>query len=138
MAVYLPLTYPELVDLTPIISAMNIPSLPTLSMYENLNAKEWVRNKMTKYIYYKLMDDWFHEAPLEKLLDILPSKFGKDKKSKIKYIEDKIFVLSDMKKVLLHLTTIAKINWYDLHKREELIKDLLIKHLEPMFKKMKN
>ena len=137
MAIFLPLKDPNLVDLTPIISAFNLQAPPSLISYENLNAKPWVREKMIAYIYYKLMDDWLYEDEMDSITNSLLDKYGKDKKSKIKYIEEYIFNMSDMKEVLTKLTNKTGINWFDLHKKEGLIKELMIKYLGPIVKKVK-
>lgn len=113
---------------------------PYSVQYPNLNEDSRIRDRLTKYFYYKTLDKWLYDK-LVGVLDLLsvngshveiaktPSKTTSqsDVDKKVKYIEEEVLSFKDMYKILSNLIVETRVNWYDLPKNEYLVRDA-VKH----------
>ena len=69
---------------SPYITSMNTSySYPSIGVYKNLNADPKVRKRITKYFYFKVLDNWLFNE-LSYILNFLKHSNGKIKKKVIK------------------------------------------------------
>jgi hypothetical protein len=122
---------------SPYLTSVNTTySYPSMAVYKNLNADPKVRKRITKYFYFKILDDWLNDE-LSYVLNHLKHKNGKVKKKKVNikhkenkdklnvrkkksaYIENHILKKKHVYKFLDKYTLKHKINWYDLISKHE-------------------
>ena len=114
----------------------------TVSYYSNLNADPRVHARITKNLYYQLLDKWLY-GDLVDILNYFRVKDGKvvlissmkdynsaavekdtidSLEKKIDYIQKHFFTIKDMKKLLNNYVSESGTNWYDLIKKPYFIK----------------
>lgn len=111
-------------------------SYPSVGVYKNLNADPKIRKRITKYFYFKILDEWLDDE-LSHILNYLSHKNGKIKKKKTNikhhenkdksnvrkkkadYIEKYVLEKKHVYKLLDKYTSKNKVNWYDLIKKHE-------------------
>ena len=148
------------------LSSPIIPSLTygynqpiTVSYYSNLNADPRVHARITKNLYYQLLDKWLY-GDLVDVLNYFRVKDGKvvlissmkdynssavekdtidSLEKKIDYIQKHFFTIKDMKKLLNHYVSESGTNWYDLIKNPYFIKkeakDVIMRSIKQALKK---
>jgi hypothetical protein len=133
----------------PVGATVVIPGPVTLPRFLDLNNDSRVRNQVTKYFRYKTLDKWLYED-MSNLLgyfvvspsgvqlvknmsdykDSVVSQMNPDDVDKIvNWIEHYLLTEDTMKKILNHFVKETKANWYDLHKNEYFIKEIIQKKL---------
>ena len=130
-------------------------TIPSVSIYENLNADPRIHKRVTKYFRLKMLDKWLYDDSshllgyfkvkgdkvelISKLSDYDANASDKDSddinKKKIKYIENNLLSYDFSYKILQKLVEDTNTNWYDLHKHEGLVKDAFNIALKKLFKK---
>ena len=133
-------------------------TVPISAQYTDLNQDIKVHAKMTKFFYFKMLDDWFYKdlvdflgyftisgenvALIKKISDYKEDSVKKDTledmEKKIDYIEKKIFSMEDMYNILFKFIRETATNWYDLYKHESLIMAVVRRHLRHKIKKLFN
>lgn len=123
-------------------------NLNQMNMYKNLNTSKSVQKTITKYYYYKLIDDWLR-TKLFKLLAFVEfvdnepqliksmSKYSVEKvirdsdeniDKRIKYFENNIITKKIVKQLLKKIVKNMCINWYDLNKNESTIQKVFLEY----------
>ena len=123
--------------------------------YENLNKNTDVVNRLTKYFYYKVLDDYLYDN-LNGLLrylkisndkvDIIKSEDDRDKENinqhdtdmKVEFIEKHIFSKDDMYDILMKITNETDIEIIKLSKNEYIVEGYVKKWFKREFQKMMN
>lgn len=118
----------------------------------DLNNDKRIHERLTKYFYYKVLDDWLYDDMTDVLLYLKydkntksVSKSGDDKSmeretqesidAKIKFIEETMFKKSDMYYILVKLVEESKLNWYDLPKIHSAVQSTTRSWFKKQFKK---
>jgi hypothetical protein len=129
------------IPFVPVGTSYIIPS--SLPSYLDLNKDQRVHERMTKFFYYKVIDDWLYDSMVDVLKHL---KFDNDKQvsktskndedyttketqesveAKIKFIETEILKKKDMYRILTKLVRESRLNWYDLPKIEYSVKEVM-------------
>ena len=115
-----------------------------------------IREKVTKLIYYKLLDKWLYDNDKSKyLLEYLTYSDGKvklissidktdDYKSnskevvdkKVDYIEKQIISVEDIYHILQRFSESTNVSWCDMNKDTFFIRDSIEKSIEKKFKRL--
>ena len=140
---------------TPYLQSINLTyTKPMGGIYPNLNTDPKIRAQVTKYFYYKLLDDWLYDdlidllnyfvvsgdkvEMIKKIYDYKDDRVKKDTtemlEKKTDYIEDNLFSKTDMYNALFNFTRETNTNWYDLPKHEYLVMGLVKKRLRKKIK----
>jgi hypothetical protein len=115
--------------------------------YPNLNKDKTVQKTISKYFYYKIVDNWLYST-LRPLLGFIVIVNGKpqiiksmaefknadtetysDIEEKIKYMEYIILSKDMVKHVLKKIVKKYQINWYHLDKNEHIVKKTFYKYI---------
>lgn len=122
---------------------------------QNLNTSKNVQKTITKYIYYKLVDDWLYKKlfPILAFVKIINGKpylissmkdYDVDRLStqtdleielRAKYLEQNIITKKFVSKVLKKIVKKMCINWYDLDKHQKTIQDVFFDYLKNLLEK---
>lgn len=131
-------------------------TVPITPTYTDLNEDVKVHARMTKFFYFKMLDNWFYNdlvdflsyftisgdnvSLIKKLSDFKEDSVKKDTiedmEKKIDYIEKKIFSMEDMYNILFKFVRETSTNWYDLYKHESLIMAVVRRYLRHKIKKL--
>jgi hypothetical protein len=138
----------------PIGATVIIPGPVTLPQFLDLNKDTRVINQVTKYFRYKTLDKWLY-SDMTNLLGYFTvtasgvqfiktiseykntpiSQMNSDEVDKIiKWIEHYLLTEDTMKRILSHFVNKTKSNWYELHKNEYFIKEIIEKKLLTIIK----
>jgi hypothetical protein len=113
----------------------------TINTY-NLNLDKNVHKTISKYFYYKLIDDWLYDELFELLAFVEISdgkpqlinsmeKYSVEKltiesdnmiEKRVRYFESEIITKKIIKQVLKKIVKRMCINWYDLEKKEKVVR----------------
>ena len=134
----------------------------TLTFYDDLNLHPEVQKRISKHIYYKLLDKWLYEDMIDvlnyfkivdgrvklisSLKDYDPLRVEKDTtqtvEKKTDYIQENVFFRSDIEKLLRKYVKETKTNWYDIPNNtyfiKKIIKDELIKRIKNLIAEKKS
>lgn len=125
------------------------PGMVTTGFYKDLNKDKSVQKTLSKYYYYKILDNWIYKKlfPLLAFIDIssgtpkliksmedynvakLSSDSEADIEKKIGYMEKNIITKDMVRHVLRKICEDNNINWYDLNKHENKIKNVFYNYL---------
>jgi len=157
----LPILPSSLTLSTPYISApviplgtLIIPGTPTIPQFLDLNKNRDVQKQVTKYFRYKTLDKWLYGDMLDilgyftisggsvdlikKLSDYRDStdinRSESDNEKIIEWIEKYILTYDAMSRILTNFVKETNANWYDLHKNEYFIKDIIQNKLKSIIK----
>jgi hypothetical protein len=152
--VYSDSPFPLLPSYVPYAGTIVIPGPVTLPTFLDLNKDRRVIKQVTKWFLYKTLDKWLYSEMSDVLnyfkvssngveflknlndysnIDISQQKSDEVEKI-IEYIEHYILTEDTMYRVLKHFVSEAKANWYDLHKNEYFVKDIIHKKLISVIK----
>jgi hypothetical protein len=123
--------------------------------YENLNKNPEVINRLVKYFYYKVLDDYLYDelSGLLKYLKVSNNKVhiiknedDRDKENisqeeadkKVEYIEHEIFDKDDMYEILMKISNETDIELIKLPKNEYIIQGYVKKFLKKEFNRIMN
>jgi hypothetical protein len=150
--------FDALID-SPVLASLNLSyNKPAFGYYQNMNADPELHERMVKHFYYfKTLGEWLYDDYLsllnylvldkktkkirliKRLKDLNQSSVDKDSKkiieSKIKYIKEKVLSENDMMYILNHIVRKAKINWYDLPHREDVVKTAIKRFIKNKMEK---
>ena len=122
--------------------------------YENLNRNPEVQERLTKYFYYKTLDDWLYDD-LSSLMrhlkvsgnsvHVVKSEGDMDKEDisqeafdkKVEYVEKNIFSKDDMFDILMKIMNEADISLVKLPQNEYIVQGYVKKWLKKEFSKHK-
>ena len=127
------------------INAMN-------NLNKNLNTSRQVQKTITKYIYYKLVDEWIYKKlfPILAFVKIVDNKpqliksmseynIGKlasqtDEEIELRayYLESNIITKKLVSKVLKKIVNRMCFNWYELNKHEKTIQNVFYEYLKDL------
>lgn len=125
------------------------PRMITSGFYKDLNKDKSVQKTLSKYYYYKILDNWIYKKlfPLLAFVDISSdkpkliksmedydvNKLSSDSESniekKVRYMEKYIITRDMVRHVLKKICLDNQINWYDLNKHENKIKNVFYNFL---------
>jgi hypothetical protein len=128
------------------------------SFNQNLNNNNNIQKTFTKYIYYKLIDEWLYEKliPILAFVEIVNSKaqliksmnkysiekldLASDEEIEIRveYLENKIITKKLVRLVLKKIVKKMCLNWYELNKYEKTIKKVFFEYLKDLLKESIN
>lgn len=135
----------------PVGATVLIPGPPQVPQFLDLNHNKRVQKQVTRYYRYKTLDKWIYDdmsdilnyftvgANGAELVSSLSNIHEKQRSPEeiekiITYIEHYILTDETMKRILANFVETAKANWYDLHKNEYFVKDLIHKKLLSIIK----
>ena len=125
-----------------------------LAPHLNLDYNTDIHEQLSKYFYYRTLDDWLYndlkgiltylkfDGSKVKLLDSvkhLDSKISETQESaekKIKYIEDNVLSVKNVKKVLRRFVETTGIHWADLPKHANEIRSVMRRYLRKKLEKI--
>lgn len=118
----------------------------------NLNTSKQIQKTITKYIYYKLVDEWLYtklfpilafvkivnktpqliKSMSEYNIDKLASETDEEIELRAQYLEKKIITKKLVSKVLKKLVNRMCLNWYELDKHEKTIQNVFLEYLKDL------
>jgi hypothetical protein len=127
---------------------------PSFSVYKNLNADPEVQSRISKYIYYKVLDKYLYddmsdilnymvvkngEVSLIKKLDdhkitTVDNDSDKNKDLKVAFIEKNVLSKKIVKNLLHKFVAETGTNWYDIPKKTFYVKQMIHKALKKIIK----
>ena len=134
----------------PVGATVLVPGPFTLPRELDLNKDSRVRNDVSKYFRYKTLDQWLYEdmsdllnyftvsqskvyliKNLSELKSTPVSQMNPDDVEKIiSWIEHYMLTEDTMKRILSQFIKETRANWYDLHKNEYFVKEIIHKKLK--------
>lgn len=119
---------------------------------QNLNTSHQVQKTITKYIYYKLVDEWIYKKlfPILAFVKIvngkpqliksmdeyninkLASETDEDIELRADYLESNIITKKLVSKVLKKTVNRMCLNWYELNKHEKTIQNVFLEYLKDL------
>lgn len=125
---------------------------------QTLNVNKNVQKTISKYFYYKLVDEWLYKKlfPLLAFVEIINDKpqliksmnkysvenlvteLDKAIKIRANYLEQNIITKKIVKQILKKIVKNMCINWYDLYKHENTISKIFLKYFEKLLEKSIN
>lgn len=122
----------------------------------NLNTNRDVQKTLSKYYYYKLVDEWLYKKlfPLLAFVEIVNGKSqliksmdkysvekiatasDEDIKIRVKYLEKNIITKKLVRKILKKMINRMCLNWYDLNKHEETIKKVFLEYFKDLLEEV--
>jgi len=167
---------PNIFNLSPQNPNIKLSSLNTLEQLNELNKKTWINNQIsqinkfnqnlntskqvqktiTKYIYYKLVDEWLYSKlfPLLAFVEIIDSKpqliksmsnYNINKLSsqtddeieiRVEYLEKNIITKKLVSKVLKRIIKRMCLNWYELDKHLKTIQEVLLEYFKDLLEEV--
>jgi len=137
------ITQPQFVPAFPLGATVYTAGPPTLPYSLDLNNDMDIHRRFTKYFMYKALDKWLQKGG--SLFDITKKcklsgnnlMYGREQSGMSQdtidklliYLENYVVTYDFVKRVLKMIVKEAKINWYDFHKHEDLVKELLKKSI---------
>lgn len=135
----------------PVGATVILPGSYTLPAPLDLNKDLRVHRQVTKYFRYKTLDKWLYENMSDILdyfkvsgdnVDIVKSlsEVGKQSHSTqdiekiIAYIEKNVLTEETMSRIIHHFVKNSQVNWYDMHKNEIFVIDIIHKKLLDILK----
>ena len=138
----------------PVAATVIVPGPVTLPQFLDLNKDSRVQNQVTKYFRYKTLDKWLYEdmsnllgyfsvttsgvqfiKNIDEYKDTQVSQMNSDDVDKIiNWIEHYLLTEETMKRLLSYFVKETRANWYDLHKNEYFIKEIIQKKLFTIIK----
>jgi len=125
---------PSIITTNPILPAVHVPR-----RYQDLNADQELRQRMTSYYYSKLYDQWIYSDfyfmlknlkvkgdkiyVTRKNLDKNPNE--SEIQSKIDFLKHRVFTRDVVYRLLIQYTDRSRTNWYDLKINKQHVKSLL-------------
>lgn len=123
---------------------------------QSINASKQVRKTITKYIYYKLVDEWIYtklfpilayvkivngvpqliESMKEYDIDNLASENDQQIEARVKYLEKNIFTKKLVSKVLKKIIKKMCFNWYELDKHMNTIQQVFFEYFKELLEKV--
>jgi hypothetical protein len=125
---------PSIITTNPILPAVHVPR-----RYQDLNADQELRQRMTSYYYSKLFDQWVYSDfyfMLKNLvvkgnkISVTRKNFDKnptesDIQRKIDFLKHRVFTREVVYRLLIQYTNRSRSNWYDLKINKQHVKALL-------------
>lgn len=125
------------------------PRIINTGFYKDLNKDKSVQKTLSKYYFYKIVDEWIYKdlLPLLAFVDLKSGKpqliksldeydvqkLAKDSdeniEQKARYFEDIIITKDMVRHVLKKICNENDINWYDLNKHEKKIRKIFYNYL---------
>lgn len=119
---------------------------------QNLNTSKQVQKTITKYIYYKLIDEWIYKKlfPIIAFVKIvngkpqliksmdeydinkLASQTDDEIELRVDYLESNIITKKLVSKVLKKMINRMCLNWYELNKNEITIQNVFLEYLKDL------
>lgn len=169
-------TQPNIFNLTPQNPNIKLNSLSTLDQLNELNKKTWINNKISqinkfnqnlntskqiqktisKYVYYKLVDEWLYSKlfPLlafVKIVDSTPqliksmneydinklaSQTDDEIEQRVNYLEKNIITKKLVSKVLKRIVKRMCLNWYELDKHMKTIQEVFLEYFKDLLEEV--
>ena len=123
---------------------------------QNLNVSKQVQKTISKYIYYKLIDDWLYtrlfpilafvkivdgnpqliKSIKEYNISILSSQTNKEIEKRVEYLEKNIITKKLVFKVLKRIVKKMCLNWYELDKHVYKIQQVFIEYFKDLLEEV--
>ena len=169
-------TQPNIFNLSPQNPNIKLSSLNTIEQLNELNKKTWINNQIsqinkfnqnlntskqvqktiTKYIYYKLVDEWLYTKlfPLLSFVKIVDSKpqliksmseydinklasqTDAEIELRASYLEKNIITQKIVLKALKRIVKRMCLNWYELDKHMKTIQDVFLEYFKDLLEKV--
>lgn len=169
-------TLPNVFNLTPQNPNIKLNSLSTLDQLNELNKKTWINNQISqinkfnlnlntskqvqktisKYVYYKLVDEWLYYKlfPLlafVKIVDSTPqliksmneydinklaSETDDEIEQRANYLEKNIITKKLVSKVLKRIVKRTCLNWYELDKHMKTIQEVFLEYFKDLLEEV--
>jgi len=118
----------------------------------NLNSDKNIQKTITKYFYYKIIDDWLYKELFSLLAFVelingkpqliksltkysvgnLASETDEQIDSRVNYFELNIITKKLVNQILKKIVKRMCINWYDLDKNEKIVKKIFLEYLKKL------
>lgn len=122
----------------------------TMNNNYNLNSDKNVQKTISKYFYYKLIDEWLYKElfvllafveivdgrpklikSMEKYsVEKLASESDEDIEKRVEYFESDIITKKIVKQILKKIVKRMCINWYDLDKKENVVRKVFLEYFK--------
>jgi hypothetical protein len=169
-------TQPNIFNLSPQNPNIKLSSLNTIEQLNELNKKTWINNQIsqinkfnqnlntskqvqktiTKYIYYKLVDEWLYTKlfPLLSFIKIVDSKpqliksmseydinklaseTDDEIEQRADYLEENIITKKLVSKVLKRIVKRMCLNWYELDKHIKTIQEVFLEYFKDLLEEV--
>ena len=125
---------------------------------QNLNANKNVQKTISKFFYYKLVDEWLYKKLFSLLafveiindkpqliksmnkysVENLVTESERTIKIRANYLEENIITKKLVKQILKKIVKNMCLNWYDLYKHENTVSKIFLKYFEKLLEKSIN
>jgi hypothetical protein len=122
---------------------------------QNLNTSKQVQKTITKYIYYKLIDEWLYgklfpilafvkivnnnaeliKSMSEYNINNLATQSDEEIEARVDYLEKNIITKKLVSKILKKIVKKMCLNWYELNKHSKTIQEVFLEYFSDLFEK---
>lgn len=126
----------------------------TINKNYNLNSDKNVQKTVSKYFYYKIIDEWLYKELFSLLgfvdlkdnkpkliksmndysVEKMASETNSDIELRVEYFESEIITKKIIRQILKKIVKRMCINWYDLDKKENVVKKVFLEYFTNLLK----